>query len=126
MPGTLLYDTNLDATKKQAAKEITADHKEGADAPLSRLLLQFPHLPSEEKRLAGLPDSLSNELLKEQKALVGAVGEIHDELRSISTALQKLVEVVEMKFQPRINEENKPASSSEILDGFFTDLLNAE
>ena len=87
--------------------------------PLSRLLLRFPHLPSEEKRLARLPDFLNNELLKEQKALVGAVGEIRDALRSISTAFQKFVEVVEMKFQPHIDEENMPASSSEIPDVFF-------
>ena len=120
VPGTLLCDTSLDPSKNQPANEISAD--QGAEAITISQTTSISPPAKRRKLIRSSRDSINHELLKEQRALVRAVGEIRDELKNISTALQKLAEAVEMKLQPQVDEEN----SSQLPDGFFTDLLNAE
>ena len=133
VPGTLLCDTSLNPSKNQPANEISAD--QGAEAITISPTTTISPPAKRRKSIRSSRNSINHELLKEQRALVSAVGEIRNYFycpakacrgsgyfKNISTALHKLAEAVEMKLQPQVDEEN----SSQLPDGFFTDLLNAE
>ena len=88
VPGTLLCDTSLNPTKKQAANEISAD--QGAEATTISPTTSISPPAKQRKSIRPSRDSINHELLKEKRALVSTVGEIRDELKTISTAQQKL------------------------------------
>ena len=120
VPGALLCGSSLDPSKNQPANEISAD--QGAEAINISPTTSISPPAKRRKSIRSSRDSINHELLKEQRALVSAVGEIRDEFKNISTALQKLAEAVEMQLQPQVDKKN----SSQLPNGFFTDLLNVE
>ena len=78
--GTLLCDTSLDPSKNQPLNEISAD--QGAQAITISPTTSTSPPAKRRKSIRSSRDSTNHELLKEQRALVSAVGEILEELRN--------------------------------------------